>query len=811
MSVLRTIGRPIGRQLHKFGGSSLADAKCYQRVAGIMAEYSQSGDLMVVSAAGSTTNQLINWLKFSQSDRISAHQVQQALRRYHQQLISSLLPAGQADELIEMFTQDLERLAALLESDITDAVYAEVVGHGEIWSARLMAAVLNYQDIDAVWLDARTFLRAEYAAQPQVDEGRSWPLLQQLLTQHPNQRLVVTGFICRNQAGDTVLLGRNGSDYSATQIGALAGVTRVTIWSDVAGVYSADPRKVKDACLLPLLRLDEASELARLAAPVLHTRTLQPVSGSDIDLMLRCSFQPEQGSTRIERVLASGTGAKIVTSHDDVCLIELLVAPQYDFNQARKDIDLILKRAQIKPLALGIHRDRRLLQLCYTSEVVGSVYQMLEQAGLPGQLQLREGLALVAMVGAGVANNPLHCHRFYQELKYQPVEFFWQAEDGISLVAVLRVGPTEHVIQGLHTSLFRAEKRIGLVLFGKGNIGSRWLELFAREQESLSARTGFEFILSGVVDSERSLLNYEGINASHALAFFSDEAVKQDPEELFLWMRAHPYDDLVVLDVTASEEVADQYQDFASYGFHVISANKLAGASSSDNFRRIRDAFAKTGRYWLYNATVGAGLPINHTVRDLRDSGDSILAISGIFSGTLSWLFLQFDGTVPFTDLVEQAWQQGLTEPDPRVDLSGQDVMRKLVILAREAGYEIEPNQVRVESLVSMDSQSGSIDNFFENGDALNEEMTRRLEAAKEMGLVLRYVARFDANGKARVGVEAVRLDHPLAALLPCDNVFAIESRWYRDNPLVIRGPGAGRDVTAGAIQSDLNRLAQLL
>jgi aspartokinase/homoserine dehydrogenase 2 len=202
---------------------------------------------------------------------------------------------------------------------------------------------------------------------------------------------------------------------------------------------------------------------------------------------------------------------------------------------------------------------------------------------------------------------------------------------------------------------------------------------------------------------------------------------------------------------------------------------------------------------------------VNHTVRDLRDSGDSILAISGIFSGTLSWLFLQFDGTVPFTELVDQAWQQGLTEPDPRVDLSGQDVMRKLVILAREAGYDIEPNQVRVESLVPAGTEQGSIDQFFENGDALNQQMLQRFEAASEMGLVLRHVARFDANGKARVGVEAVRPEHPLASLLPCDNVFAIESRWYRDNPLVIRGPGAGRDVTAGAIQSDLNRLAQLL
>lgn len=799
------------RQLHKFGGSSLADAKCYLRVAGIMADYSRPGDMMVVSAAGSTTNQLISWLKLSQSDRLAAHQVQQSLRRYQSELISGLLPPEQADGLTAEFIQDLERLAALLDGKITDAVYAEVVGHGEIWSARLMAALLNLQEMAAVSLDAREFLRAERAAQPQVDEARSHPLLQQLLAQHPEKRLVVTGFISRNDAGETVLLGRNGSDYSATQIGALAGVSRVTIWSDVAGVYSADPRKVKDACLLPLLRLDEASELARLAAPVLHARTLQPVSASDIDLQLRCSYNPEQGSTRIERVLASGTGARIVTSHDDVCLIELRIAPQQDFSQTRLDIDQLLKRAQLRPLAIGLHPDRNLIQLCYTQEVVTSALSLLEEAALPGELRLREGLALVAMVGAGVCRNPLHSHRFWQQLKDQPVEFICQSEESISLVAVLRVGPTESLIQGLHQTLFRAEKRIGLILFGKGNIGSRWLELFAREQETLSARTGFEFVLAGVVDSRRSLLSYDGLDASRALAFFNDEAQEQDEESLFLWMRAHPWDDLVVLDVTASEGLAEQYLDFASYGFHVISANKVAGSACSNRYRQVRDAFAKTGRHWLYNATVGAGLPVNHTVRDLRESGDSILSISGIFSGTLSWLFLQFDGSVPFTELVDQAWQQGLTEPDPRVDLSGKDVMRKLVILAREAGYDIEPDQVRVESLVPEGCESGSVDHFFENGDELNAQMVQRLEAAREMGLVLRYVARFDANGKARVGVEAVRPEHPLAALLPCDNVFAIESRWYRDNPLVIRGPGAGRDVTAGAIQSDINRLAQLL
>ena len=799
------------RQLHKFGGSSLADAKCYQRVAGIMAEYSHPGDLMVVSAAGSTTNQLISWLKLSNTDRLSAHQVQQNLRRFQTGLMSSVLPAEQADPLIQTFIHDLERLAVLLDSPVTDAVYAEVVGHGEIWSARLMAALLSQQDMNTRWLDARQFLYAERSAQPEVNETESRQRLQQLLAECAGQRVVITGFIARNQAGETVLLGRNGSDYSATQIGALAGAGRVTIWSDVAGVYSADPRKVSDACLLPLLRLDEASELARLAAPVLHTRTLQPVSASDIDLQLRCSYQPEQGSTRIERVLASGTGARIVTSHDDVCLIEIEIAKQHDFAALKKEAELLLARAQLRPLASGTHPDRYLLQLCYTSEVVDSALASLQSSGRPVTVRLRNGLALVAMVGAGVVRNPLHAHRFWQQIKDQPVEFVWQSEQNISLVAVLRCGPTQHLIQGLHQSLFGAEKRIGLVLFGKGNIGSRWLELFAREQENLSGRTGFEFVLAGVADSRKSLLNYEGLDASRTLAFFEDESELRDEESLFLWMRDHPFDDLVVLDVTADSRIAEQYLDFASYGFHVISANKVAGSSDSTHWRQIRDAFKRTGRHWLYNATVGAGLPINYAVRDLRDSGDSILSLSGIFSGTLSWLFLQYDGTVPFTELVDQAWQQGLTEPDPRVDLSGQDVMRKLVILAREAGYDIEPHQVRVESLVPEHCAEASVDHFFENADELDEQMLQRYEAAAEMGLVLRYVARFDASGKARVGVEAVRSDHPLAALLPCDNVFAIESRWYRDNPLIIRGPGAGRDVTAGAIQSDINRLAQLL
>ncbi|WP_041393836.1 bifunctional aspartate kinase/homoserine dehydrogenase II [Photobacterium profundum] len=801
----------VKRQLHKFGGSSLADPECYRRVTDILREYSHPNDLIVVSAAGKTTNCLIEWVERLNKDGRQAHETLQEIRQFQQHLIEASVNGEQADRLLSQLHAELSELAKLSGLEITEAVRSSILGHGEIWSARLLAALLNRNNMPAVSLDSRDFLRAERAVQPEVDRTLSRPLLQQQLVQHNKCRIVITGFMARNQASETVLLGRNGSDYSATVIGALADVSRVTIWSDVAGVYSADPRKVADACLLPLLRLDEADELARLAAPVLHSRTLQPVAQSTIDLTLRCSHQPESGSTRVERVLASGRGAKIVTSLDEVCLIELDVPRSHDFDAIKTDIERTLQRAQLLPLAQSAEVELGRILLAYTSEMVNCVLELLQNRGVAAELRLREGFSMVAAVGAGVVNNPVHCHGFYQQLKGLPVEFMTEAESGLSLIAVLRKVDTEGLVARIHQSLFQAQKRVGIVLCGKGNIGSRWLELFEREKEPLEKRHGMSFTLVGVVDSSRHWIDFSGINPKRALNSFDDEAINYADGELFSALASSDYDDVVILDVTASAQLAARYPSIAESGLHLISANKVAGSASSKDYHAVQDAFAKTSRHWLYNATVGAGLPVNHTVRDLRESGDDIIAVSGIFSGTLSWLFQQYDGALPFSQLIEQAWQQGLTEPDPRHDLDGSDVMRKLVILARESGLEIEPEQVKVESLVPDDLAALSLDGFFEQAEKLDELLLERLTKAQQEDKVLRYVARLDKNGKANVGVEALPQEHALANLLPCDNIFAIESRWYRDNPLVIRGPGAGRDVTAGALLSDINRLAALL
>ncbi|PMO41445.1 bifunctional aspartate kinase/homoserine dehydrogenase II [Vibrio splendidus] len=798
------------RQLHKFGGSSLANPECYQRVVNILREYSSATDLVVVSAAGKTTNRLIEFVEALDKDGRIAHECLQTLRQFQLELIDALLEGEAASQLTATIQQEFTALGELT-APLSEAQKAQVLGHGEVWSSRLLATLLCQHDLQAVAQDARAFLRAEAGAQPEVDRARSYPLIKEALAQHAHCRVVITGFMAQNCEGETVLLGRNGSDYSATVIGALAEVERVTIWSDVAGVYSADPRLVSDACLLPLLRLDEASELARLAAPVLHSRTLQPVAQSAMDLSLRCSYQPEAGSTQIERVLASGRGAKIITSLDEVLIVQLTFGHGHDFDRLESEVLEGLKRAQLEPLAYELEPDQHCLRLAYTEEIAGGALEYLQDHAIEAEIKLKEGFSLIAAVGAGVTKNPNHCYGFYQQLKSSPVEFISEANSGLSLVAVIRKSETSSLVKGIHSQLFQAQKRVAIALCGKGNIGSSWLSLFAEQKAELEKRRGMNFELVAVVDSQTYWFDDQGIDATSVGKRFDDEAIANNGND---WLERlgsiQGYDEAVVLDVTASPVLAAKYLQIAQQGIHLISANKVAGSASSEYYHQVQDAFAKISRHWLYNATVGAGLPINHTVRDLRESGDDIIALSGIFSGTLSWLFQQFDGTVPFSELVDLAWQQGLTEPDPRADLDGSDVMRKLVILARESGLDIEPENVKVESLVPAELQELSVDDFFDKASVLSEELAERLEKAHSQQKVLRYVARLEKNGKATVGVEALSKEHALANLLPCDNIFAIESKWYKDNPLVIRGPGAGREVTAGAIQSDLNRMSSL-
>ncbi|TNH03745.1 aspartate kinase [Testudinibacter sp. TR-2022] len=803
------------REMHKFGGSSLANAERIRNVAQLIKKYSQQQDLIVVSAMGDMTDNLIRWVTLSSSDPVSANQQLQKIKFQYLTQTNKLLNAPET--VSQPFLEDILSLSSLLDKPLSEAIYAEVVGHGEIWTARLVSAYLNQVGIESCFLDARLFMYAERAVMPQVDFAASRRKLQPHLAQAEGKRLIITGFICQNRAKETVLLGRNGSDYSATQIAALADLSKVTIWSDVAGVYSADPHQIHHANLLTFLRLDEASELSRLAAPVLHARTLQPVKSHSLSLLLRSSLQPENGSTRIEHALTASENGKIVTHHNQIGLIELLIPPTQSLDEWQQTALQWLEQQQLLPLAHNLDRPQRLLKLAYPVEYLDNIYLQLKQLPLTVESSfVRYDMALLAIVGYGVCRNSLQMMRFLQMLKTQQVEFIWQSLEQISVVAILRQKVGRELLRNVHDDLFRPHKSIGLVVLGNGSIAKTWIELYRQRREELSARSKFNFTLIGMVSSTKGWLSYQGLipqlQQRSIDEAFAQSAQELQPQQLINWMSGHPFDELVVLDITASDEVAKHYMNFAKHGFHVISANKRAAAFPLNEFHALQNAFSQSGSYWFYNATIGSGLPLNTILRDLVESGDTILSVEGTFSDTMTWLFSQYEQHIySFPELIEQAWQQGLSERNPREDLSGTDAMRKLVIAARSAGYDLDPQQIKVESLLDADAEQFSLSEFFERLEPLSQRLQQRYQDAHEDGMALRYVARFNANGQSSVCLEQLEPDDPISQTLPGENRYLIRSLWYRDKPLVIHGPSSGPAMTAGAIQSDLNRLVKLL
>ncbi|MFC0309357.1 bifunctional aspartate kinase/homoserine dehydrogenase II [Gallibacterium trehalosifermentans] len=801
-------------QVHKFGGSSLANADCIRGVASIIRNFSKETDIIVISAIGKTTNLLIEWVEASHTDTVSANRILQNLRHQYLSLVNALL--NDPEDVVQSFTDDVFYLSALLDKPFSEAIYAEVVGHGEIWATRLIAAYLNQQGISAVFVDARDFMIAERTVLPKVRVAPSKRRLQPILSAYPDKRLIITGFISRNSEGETVLLGRNGSDYSATQIAGLADIHHVTIWSDVAGIYSADPRYVKNATLLPLVRLDEANELARLGAPVLHSRTLEPVKEFQLKLQLHSSLKPNDGTTRVEHIYSSSAQGKIVTFHNQIGWIELIIPQNQLLHSWLQRFHSWLQEHQLEALVEQFVESTRTLRLVYTNEYIDTVFMQFKQLPLiTDSISIRYDLALLGIVGAGVCQNSLQMLRFSQMLKTQPVEFICQSDSNISVVAILRQAVSRELLRNVHDDLFRAHKTVGLVVLGKGEVAKTWVNLFRQEQEKIAARSHFDFSLIGIISSQKAWLDYQGllphIKENHWDNQFAQHGRELVSEELLQWLSLHPFDELIILDFTNSDEVAAHYADYAKYGFHVISANKRAAAFDLDTYHQIEAAFLQSGSHWLYNATVGGGLPINNIVHDLVESGDTILSIEGTFSSTLAWLFYQYDGTTPFSMLLEQAWQQGMTERDPREDLCGLDALRKLLIVARTAGYDLDRSAIKVDSFLPQSMLTLPLTEFFEQLHEIDPLIQEYYHDAKEENGTLRYVVRFLANGQSKIGLEICGQDDPISRVLPGENLFLIKSLWYRDNPLVIHGPSAGVKMTAGAIQADLNRLVKLL
>ncbi|NKF49383.1 bifunctional aspartate kinase/homoserine dehydrogenase II [Shewanella sp. WXL01] len=782
--------------LHKFGGSSLADADCYRRVAHIILTHGNSDDLVVVSAAGKSTNFLYKLLKLREDGELWQEELQ-VLISFQQNLIEQLLSNEQARDLRERLSTDKAQLVTLLSlPERNEYQLNQVVSFGERWSARLMAALLREQGVAASHVDACSILLADEGGVPNIRLDESKAKVQQLLAKHPNERLVITGFICANDNGDTLLLGRNGSDYSATLIASLADIGRVTIWTDVEGVFNADPNKINDAKLLNSLSLAEADKLAHLGSPVLHCRTLQPLFNTEVSLAVRSSYASHTDFTLIAPQ-SSSASAPVVTSLNKVAV--------FSFKIEAKLAELleVVKELALNPLGVWNHGQQK-CEIAFTVENQAIVESLLEQHteqfGI-SELEHHSNLGLVALVSADAK---LYRRSFARLLSRDAKPIY---EDSLSLVTLVPATQVNLLTQKVHRRCAGPRMRIGVLLLGVGNIGEAWIELFKRSQHTLNRELEASVDLVGLVSSRKALIQEHGIDLDNWQLEFAQQGNEWHYDHLFDELQELSCDEIVALDISASASLTLQYPELFSRGIHVVSANKLAGSGPLPFYQELKQQLSNRRLFWRYNASCGAGLPIQHALNDLHNSGDTVEAVGGIFSGTLCWLFENYDGSKPFSELVLEAKGLGITEPDPRDDLSGRDMQRKLLILAREIGLSIELDDIKLASLVPDELAQVSVDEFLGRINELDDELLRQFTLAAEQDKVLRYVAALDkVDGQlvAEVGLQWVDTSHPYANLTPGDNVFVIRSAFYQGNPLIIRGPGAGREVTAAAVQSDL-------
>ncbi|MCG7569772.1 bifunctional aspartate kinase/homoserine dehydrogenase II [Pseudoalteromonas sp. CNC9-20] len=776
--------------VHKFGGSSLSNAARYHAVANIIIGNSQLGDVVVVSAAGKTTDTLVKlWQAYQQHDSHGYHDVLQLLRTHQHELIDELLAAHQAHALQSQLNSELQRIAEQLQTNTLDE--ASLLAHGELWSARLLATYLQQLGYAAQDLDARQLLC--------VHQGQLLHLDNEKLCERHIARdkiNVVTGFIAADSNQQTVTLGRNGSDYSATLLARYVNAKQVCIWTDTQGVFSTDPRKVADALKYQKICRGQANRLAQLGNPVLHAKTLSPLQGSAIKLSVRSSYDSGASGTEIVRE-GYCKHKRFLTTIEGVDL----------YRVSSLKVDELATLSQLIQHTIGHFQQQGVDFL-----IVPSAHSTLISRELGERGQLVES----NLNGCALVSPNQYTQQGYQEMlacleQLNLTIRFSHCDQDYALVLTDQIIDADSLGK-VHRTLIGAHQQIAVIVAGLGNVGSVFLQQFTQQLARLEQH--FEVKLVGLLRSRSMLFDPCGLDPQNWQGQWLEQAVPYQSEQLCERLNELDYEHKVVIDITASESFSGLYPDFVRANCHLISANKYAGTAPHSWYQSLRNELAERNLKWRYNTSVGAGLPINFALADLQRSGDEITRIQGVFSGTLSWLCSHYDGSQAFSELLFAAQKLGFTEPDPREDLSGRDVQRKLLILARELGLQLDIDDIELSPLMPESLAQGSWQDFLDNIALLDDFVGTHAQQAQKEQKVLRYNADLrivDGKVKAQVGLVAVAQSNPLAGLSPGDNIFVINSRWYAQNALVIQGPGAGKEVTAAGVHSDLYWLIESL
>lgn len=807
----------------KFGGTSVGSVKSILSLKKIVEnEARQQSVIVVVSALGGITDKLLYTAQLAlNGDQGWKTEFDAMVDRHHQMIDAIISDPSSRENLFNVVDSLLDQLKSIyfgvyLIHDLSEKTQDAIVSYGERLSSNIVATLIR----GARWFDSRTFIKTERVnGKHTLDSELTYRLVKKTFSDLPHISLV-PGFISRDKTTErTTNLGRGGSDYTAAIIAAALDAECLEIWTDVDGFMTADPKVIKTAYTINELSYIEAMELCNFGAKVVYPPTIYPVCVKNIPIKVKNTFNPTNPGTVIkQKVENDRKPIKGISSISGTTLITVTGLSMVGVRGVNRrifttlaangiSVFMVSQASSENSTSIGV-RDQDAERAV---EVLNREYEKEIETGAMFPMHAESGLATIAIVGENMKHTPGIAGKLFGTL----------GRSGISVIACAQ-GASEtnisFVVEGtslrkslnvLHDSFFLSEyKVLNLFICGVGTVGGKLIEQIKSQYDELKERSRLKLNIVGIASSQKAVFDRDGIDFNNYRALL-DQAEPSTPEKLKANILKMNIFNSVFVDCTASKEIAGLYQDFLEHNISIIAANKIAASSEYEKYARLKQTALKRGVLFRFETNVGAGLPIIGTINDLKHSGDKILKIEAILSGTLNFIFNALSQGVPFSEAVRQAKEQGYSEPDPRIDLSGTDVVRKLVILSREAGYRVELSDVEKNMLIPAAFFASTPEEFWKRLPTLDKEFEEKRLKLEAEGKRWRFVATMD-HGRTSVALKTVDSEHPFYNLEGSNNIVLLTTERYKEYPMQIQGYGAGASVTAAGVFANIMSIANI-